>query len=217
MAEAIEFKAAARAQAGKGAARAMRRQGRVPGVLYGDNKPAESVSVDFNELKKFVGRGNFLSTVFEIDVDGARTRVIAREVQLDPVRDLPIHVDFLRLAKGAKIAVEVPVHVLNEDASPGLKRGGALNLVRHTVELYCPADAIPEFIEIDLTGAEIGDSIHISAIKLPEGCSPVIQDRDFTIATIAGRLAEPAEGEEAPAVEAEGAAEEPEEEEEGKE
>ncbi len=125
-----------------------------------------------------------------IDLDGTKTRVIPRDVQLDPVRDFPIHVDFMRVSKDSLVTVEVPVHFLNEAASPGIKRGGILNVVRHEIEVRCPADSIPEFFEVDLTGLEIGDSIHISAIKLPEGVRPTIAERDFTVATIVGRAAE---------------------------
>jgi large subunit ribosomal protein L25 len=125
-----------------------------------------------------------------LDVEGKKTRVIPRAVQLDPVRDFPIHVDFLRLSKDALVTVEVPVRFLNEAASPGLKRGGVLNIVRHEIPVRCPADAIPDHFEVDLTGLEIGDSVHISAVKLPEGVRPTITERDFTVATIVGRAAE---------------------------
>lgn len=190
MSETVEIKAKARNGVGKGAAREIRRQGQVPGVIYGDKRPPEPITLEFNEFLRITNRGNFLSTVFDIDMDGTKTRVIPRDLQVDPVRDFPLHVDFLRIAKGAKIAVDVAVHFLNDEASPGLKRGGVLNIVRHEVELSCPADAIPDAIEVDLTGLEIGDSIHISDIKLPEGSEPTITDRDFTVATIAGRAAE---------------------------
>jgi len=126
-----------------------------------------------------------LSTLFMLDVDGEKTRVIPRDVELDPVSDRPIHVDFLRLAEGARIALDIPVHFRGQEISPGLKKGGVLNIVRHTVELYCPVDSIPKAIEADLSGADIGDSLHISAFALPDGVRPVIQDRDFTVATIA--------------------------------
>lgn len=199
MAEAIAIKAKSRDRVGKGAARELRREGRVPGVIYGDKQAPESITVDFTELARTVNRGNFLSTVVELDVDGAKIRAIPRDLQVDPVRDFPVHVDFLRLAKGARIAVDVPVRFLNDTASPGLKRGGVLNIVRHAIELYCPAEEIPPFIEVDLTGLEIGDSVHISAIRLPEGATPVIK-RDFTVVTIAGRMAEVVETDEAAAV-----------------
>jgi large subunit ribosomal protein L25 len=127
-----------------------------------------------------------------LDLDGTKTRVSPRGVQLDPVRDFPIHVDFMRVSKDSLVTVEVPVHFLNEAASPGIKRGGILNVVRHEIEVRCPAESIPEYFEVDLTGLEIGDSVHISAIKLPEGVRPTISDRDFTVATIVGRAAEEA-------------------------
>ena len=143
-----------------------------------------------------------------LDIEGKKTRVIPRAVQVDPIRDFPIHVDFLRLGKDAHVTVEVPVRFLNEAASPGLKRGGVLNIVRHEIAVRCPADAIPDHFEVDLTGLEIGDSVHISALKLPEGVRPTITKRDFTVATIVGRAAEePAPGAAAAAAEAEPGAE----------
>ena len=184
MSEVKQIKAVARDRAGKGAARAVRRQGQVPAVIYGAGQPAQAIALDFNQTKQLIFAGHFLTTVFEIDVDGTKTRAIPRDYQLDPVRDFPIHVDFLRLAEGQKIRVEVPVHFVNQEASPGLKRGGTLNIVRHTIELLVPAEAIPESIDADLTGFNIGDSLHISAIKLPEGARPTIAERDFTVATI---------------------------------
>jgi large subunit ribosomal protein L25 len=212
MAEAIELKAWSRARTGKGGARDIRREGRVPGIVYGGKEEPQSVALEFKEISKQVQTGHFQSTIFMLDMDGTKIRVIPRGVQLDPVRDFPIHVDFMRLAKDATVTVDVPVHFLNEGASPGLKRGGVLNVVRHDIPVRCPADAIPDFFEIDLTGLDIGDSIHISSVKLPETVMPTITDRDFTVATIVGRAAE----EEAPAEVEEGAepaegAEEPEE------
>ena len=185
MADIKQLSASARPNAGKGAARAVRREGRVPAVIYGDKKDPETISLDFNTLTKLVDTGTFLSTLIEIEVEGKTTRVIPRDLQLDVVRDFPLHVDFLRLGKGAKIAVEVPCNFLNEEESPGLKQGGVLNVVRYTLELVCPATAIPEAIDIDLTGLELGDGVHISSVTLPEGVTPTITDRDFTIATIA--------------------------------
>ncbi len=178
-----------RERAGKGAARAVRREGRVPAVIYGGGQAPVSISLDFKETNRLIYAGHFLTTVFNIDVEGEKIRAIPRDFQLDVVRDFPMHVDFLRLGEGATIRVEIPVHVKGQDASPGLKAGGALNLVRHSVEFTVPADQIPEFIEIDVSNAKLGDSIHISSVKLPEGCKPVISDRDFTIATIAGTSA----------------------------
>ena len=190
MAETIEIKAAARPASGKGAARQARREGRVPGVIYGDKREAENISVDFHELTLVVAKGKFLSKLFEINVDGKKSRVIPRDVQLDPVRDFPLHVDFQRVGAGSRLRVNVPVKFVNEGASPGLKRGGVLNVVRHDIEVTCPADNIPTHFEFDLTGLEIGRSIHISATKLPDGVKTIIQGRDFTIATVAGAKAE---------------------------
>lgn len=190
MAEAVELKAWARGRSGKGGARAERREGRVPGTLYGDKKDPETISVDYRAINLQLHTGHFQSTIFVLDLDGKKTRVIPRAVQLDPVRDFPIHVDFLRLGKDALVTVEVPVRFLNEAASPGLKRGGVLNIVRHEIQVRCPSDAIPDHFDIDLTGLEIGDAVHISALKLPEGVKPTITERDFTVATIVGRAAE---------------------------
>jgi large subunit ribosomal protein L25 len=202
-----EIKATARPQAGKGAARLVRREGKVPGVIYGDKQPAVIVALDSRDLAKVIGKGKFLTTLFTLDVDGTKSRVIPRDVQLDPVKDFAIHVDFQRVGPGGKIRVNVPCKFVNEGASPGLKRGGALNIVRHDVEVICSADAIPPFFEFDLTGLEIGRSIHISATTLPDGVKTVIKDRDFTVATIAGAKAQeeevkPTAGAEAAAVSA---------------
>jgi large subunit ribosomal protein L25 len=184
MAAKQELKATARAQVGKGAARTARRAGKVPGVIYGDKKPPIAISLDATELTRRIYAGHFLTTLFSVNVDGEKHEVISRGFQLDPLRDQPTHVDFQRVAPGATIRVAVPVKFTNHDAAPGIKRGGTLNIVRHTVEFFCPADAIPDFITADLTGLEIGYSLHISAIKLPDKVRPVIRDRDFTVATI---------------------------------
>jgi large subunit ribosomal protein L25 len=214
-----EIKAEPRARSGTGGARAIRRQDKVPGVVYGDGGEPENIAVNGRELNIIIARGKFLSTVLDLDVGGKKARVIPREVQLDPVKDWPIHVDFQRVGAGARIRVNVPVRFANESLSPGLKRGGVLNVVRHEIEVTCPADAIPDYFEFNLEGLEIGRSVHISAIKLPEGVKPTIINRDFTVATIAGHKIEeeptpgaevaavegavPAEGEEgAPAAEA---------------
>ena len=183
----IEIEATARPRAGKGAARAVRREGQVPAVIYGDKKAPETISLDANELKKLVHSGGFMSTVLGVKIDGRVARVLPRDVQLHPVRDDILHVDFLRVAQGGTITVQVPVEFINEETSPGLKRGGALNIVRHEVELQCPSDAIPDHLTIDLGSANIGDSIHISAVSLPANVTPTITDRDFTIATITGK------------------------------
>ncbi|MHA1164090.1 MAG: 50S ribosomal protein L25/general stress protein Ctc [Alphaproteobacteria bacterium] len=190
MAEVSEIKAAARDQMGKGAARAIRREGRIPGIIYGDRTDPQQISVDDKELWMHVRTGQFLNTIYMLDVDGKSERVIPRDIQMHPVRDVPIHVDFLRLGKGAKVTVEVPVQFLNEEASPGLKRGGVLNIVRHTIELRCVAEAIPERLDADLSGLEIGDSLHVSSITFPEGVELTIADRDFTVVTVVGRMAE---------------------------
>jgi large subunit ribosomal protein L25 len=192
MAEATELKAWARGRTGKGGARQIRREGRIPGIVYGDKQEPQNIAVDYRAITQQIHTGHFQSTIFVLDVEGTKTRVIPRGVQLDPVRDFPIHVDFLRLGKDALVTVDVPVRFLNEAASPGLKRGGVLNIVRHDIPVRCPADTIPDHFDVDLTGLEIGDSVHISAVALPEGVRPTITDRDFTVATIVGRAAEEA-------------------------
>ncbi len=179
-----EMKATARAKAGKGAARATRRSGRVPGVVYGEKKPPVSISLDAADITHRIYAGHFLTTVLDLEVDGEKQRVIPRGFQVDPVRDRPIHVDFQRLGVGSMVRVHVPVKFINHDAAPGIKRGGTLNIVRHTIEFHCPAEAIPESITADLTGLEIGNSLHISKIALPDRVRPVIRDRDFTVATV---------------------------------
>lgn len=206
--EILELKATARPRAGKGASRQSRRDHKVPAVIYGDAKPAETINLDYNDLWRQVLKGHFTATVFDINLDGKKTRVIPREVQVDPVKDLPLHVDFLRIGKDGIIKVAVPVRFTNESLSPGLKRGGVLNIVRHEIEVYTPYQTIPQSFEVSLEGLEIGRSVHISAIKMPEGVTTVIQGRDFTVATIAGAVKEeeaaPAAGAAAPG--AEGAA-----------
>jgi large subunit ribosomal protein L25 len=190
MAEALELKAWARPRSGKGGARSVRREGRIPGILYGGGENPFPLAVDDKSIRLQLLTGHFQSTIYTLDVEGKKTRVIPRSVQLDPVRDFPIHVDFMRVAKDALVTVAVPVHFLNEAASPGIKRGGILNVVRHEIEVRCPADAIPNHFDVDLTGLEIGDSVHISSVKLPEGVKPTITERNFTVATIVGRAAE---------------------------
>ena len=186
MAETMALTAERRDRAGKGAARTARREGKVPAVIYGDKKEPTLINVEWRAVTKLWNNGHFMSTLLNLEVDGQKNLVIARDVQLDPVKDFIIHVDFLRLGKGARINVMIPVTFINEEASPGIeKHKGVLNIVRHEVELYTPATSIPDEIVIDLTGKEVGDSIHISEVTLPDGCSPTITDRDFTIATIA--------------------------------
>lgn len=185
MAEIITIAAQRRERAGKGPARAARRAGRVPGVIYGSKKDPSMVTLDPRELDRELKTGAFLATVYDIQIDQDKERVLPRDVQFDPVTDQPLHVDFLRVSAASSVTVQVPVNFLNEEESPGLKRGGLLNVVRHEIEMICRADAIPTSIDIDLTGLDIGDSVHISMITLPDGVAPTITDRDFTIATVA--------------------------------
>lgn len=196
----VELDALARPRVGKGAARQVRREGRVPAVIYGDNKPPEAIALDYNEIWKQYLKGHFTSTVFKLKIDGEERLVIPRDMQLDPVRDTPVHIDFLRIGKDGLIRVLIPVRFINEGQSPGLKRGGVLNIVRHDVEVWCPYDKIPAAFTIDLTGVPIGRSIHVSSINMPEGVVPTITDRDFTVATVVGRGKQQAEEDtEAPA------------------
>ncbi|GAA4528499.1 50S ribosomal protein L25/general stress protein Ctc [Chelativorans composti] len=185
MSQSSTLKAEPRTRVGKGSARALRREGKIPAVIYGDKQAPLSITVSANEIYHRIYRGHFTTTIVDIEVDGKTIRALPREYQMDPVKDMPLHVDFLRISKGAVVTVEVPVQFINEEQSPGLKRGGVLNVVRHQVEVECPADAIPEHIVVDLTGVDLGDSIHISAVALPKNVTPTITDRDFTIATIA--------------------------------
>ncbi|MFG1360413.1 50S ribosomal protein L25/general stress protein Ctc [Xanthobacter pseudotagetidis] len=178
-----ELKAVARPRAGKGAARAERRAGRVPAVIYGEKQEPITISLNHIEINKIIYAGHFLTTLFEVEVDGTKHRVIPRDYQLDPVKDFPLHVDFLRVSKGATVTVEVPVHFIKQEASPALKGGGTLNVVAHTVELECPAESIPDAVEVDLTGAGFGDSFHLSGIKLPAGVTWAGHGDD-TLATI---------------------------------
>lgn len=182
--ETYELKAEARERVGKGSARELRRNGFIPAVIYGDKQAPVSIAINTNEVTKRIHAGGFMTTVATIDVDGKKYKVLPKDYQLDPVRDFTMHVDFLRVSGNTQVTVEIPVHFINEEKSPGLKVGGVLNIVRHEVEVHCPADAIPEFFTVDLSGHKIGDSIHISEVTLPKGVTPVIADRDFTIATI---------------------------------
>lgn len=182
--ETYELKAEARERVGKGSARELRRNGFIPAVIYGDKQAPISIAISTNEVTKRIHAGGFMTTVATIDVDGKKYKVLPKDYQLDPVRDFTMHVDFLRVSGNTQVTVEIPVHFVNEEKSPGLKVGGVLNIVRHEVEVHCPADAIPEFFTVDLSAHKIGDSIHISEVTLPKGVTPVITDRDFTIATI---------------------------------
>ena len=202
MSQSMTLKAETRDRVGKGSARAARRSGRVPAVIYGEKQAPVSISIDRVDLMKLINHGHFLSSTLDVEVGGAKERVLPRDIQLHPVTDWPIHVDFLRIGKHATIEIMVPVVFINHEKSPGLKRGAVLNIVRHEVELRCPADSIPGDIIIDVDGLEIGDSIHISAVTLPAGVKPVIQDRDFTIATIVAPSGLKSEEAETPAAEA---------------
>ncbi|QIK77724.1 50S ribosomal protein L25/general stress protein Ctc [Sphingomonas piscis] len=184
MSEQLTLPAEARERAGKGASRALRRDGRVPAVIYGDKKDPVSIHVEEKLLSKMLSTGHFMNSVVMIDAGGATHRTLPKDVTFHPVTSRPIHVDFLRIGEHSKVHVNVPVRFDNEEASPGIKRGGVLNIVRHELDLVCDAAEIPEEIHIDLTGLEIGDSIHISAIQLPKGSESGITDRDFTIATL---------------------------------
>jgi large subunit ribosomal protein L25 len=183
MATVTQIKAAARSRAGKGAARAERRAGRVPGIIYGDGKEPLPISLDYDELRQRIYAGRFLTTIHDIEIDGVKHRVIPRDFQLDAVRDLPLHVDFMRLGEGATIRVNIPVLVRNAEQSPGVKRGGTVSIVTHTIEVRCRADAIPTGIEVDVGELEINHSKHLSDIKLPEGVRAV-SGRDITLVTV---------------------------------
>jgi large subunit ribosomal protein L25 len=201
MSDALTLPAETRERAGKGASRVLRREGRVPAVIYGGKEQPLPIHVEAKELVRQLGTGHFMNSIVMIDVGGKAVRTLPKDVAFHPVTDRPLHVDFLRLAKDAKIQVAVPVVFVNEEASPGLKKGGVLNVVRHELELVCESDKIPDEIQIDVTGLEVGDSIHISNVTLPAGSESAITDRDFTIATVVApsalKRAEAEEGEEA--------------------
>ena len=199
MSEALTLPAEARDRAGKGASRALRREGRVPAVIYGGKEEPTPIHVEAKELVRQLGSGHFMNSIVMIDIGGKQVRVLPKDVALHPVTDRPLHVDFLRLSKDSKIQVAVPVVFVNEDDSPGLKKGGVLNVVRHELELVCESDKIPDEIHLDVTGLDIGDSIHISQVTLPKGAKAAIDDRDFTVATVVAPSAMKAEEEEAAA------------------
>jgi len=184
MSEQLTLSAETRERAGKGASRAMRREGRVPAVVYGNKEEALAIHVEEKALVKMLSTGHFMNSVVMIDVGGAATRTLPKDVQFHPVTDRPMHVDFLRIAEHATVTVAVPIRFTGEEESRGLRRGGVLNTVRHELELVCDAAEIPEEIEVSLAGMDIGDSLHISSVTLPEGAQSAITDRDFTIATI---------------------------------
>lgn len=184
MSDALTLPAETRDRVGKGASRVLRREGRTPAVIYGANQDPVAIHLEEKELTKQLNTGHFMTSIVNIEVNGETIRTLPKDVVLHPVNDAPIHADFLRLSKDATVEVLVPVVFTNEEASPGLKKGGVLNVVRHELELICDASRIPNDIEIDVTGLEVGDSIHISHVKLPAGSESAITDRDFTIATI---------------------------------
>src|SRR6202171_3716033 len=183
MATVKELKATARPASGKGAARAERRAGRVPGVIYGDHQPPVTISVDDAELRQRILAGRFLTTIYDIDLEGKKHRVIPRDFHLDPVRDFPLHVDFMRLGEGATLRVSVPLHIVGAESAPGVKRGGTVNIVTHTIELECSVDNIPQYVEADVGGLEISYSLHLSDIKLPPGVKALLRE-DVTLVTI---------------------------------
>lgn len=183
MATVKELKATARPKSGKGAARAERRAGRVPGVIYGDNQPPLTISIEDRELRQRILAGRFLTTLVDIDLEGKKHRVIPRDFHLDPVKDFPIHVDFMRLGEGATIRISVPLHIVKAETSPGVKRGGTVNIVAHAIELECGVENIPQFLEADVGALEIGYSLHLSDVKLPAGVKALARE-DATLVTI---------------------------------
>jgi large subunit ribosomal protein L25 len=185
MPEIISFSAEARPRAGKGASRATRRAGRVPAIVYGDNKEPVLISLPPRDLARALAKPGFFATLVDISVDGTTHRTLPRDVQYHPVSDAPLHIDFMRVGADAKVHVAVPVIFINHERSPGLRRGGILNVVRHSIEMVCSVEKIPDRLIVDLSGLDIGDSRHISAVEMPAEARPVIQDRDFTIASIA--------------------------------
>ena len=195
-----------RPKVGRGPARAARRAGLVPAVVYGGARDPRAISVTLKDLNLHLHAGGFTNSLFELKLGDKTQRVLPRDIQFDPVTDWPVHVDFMRVEEDTRVTIRVPVTWVGEEESPGLRRGGVLNIVRHEVELSCPADSIPEHIVVDLTGTDIGDSIHISQVDLPKGAKPTITDRDFTIVTIAAPsgMSESTGGEEEEEAEEEG-------------
>lgn len=201
MSETLKLSAEMRERAGKGASRAVRLTGRVPAVIYGNKLAPVTIHVEEKLLVRHLHTGHFMNSVVELDLGGTVERTLPRDVQFHPVTDRPVHVDFLRLGANAVISVMVPVHFIDEDKSVGMKKGAVLNVVRHEVELTCPADSIPDQLNVSVAGKDVGDSIHISSVTLPAGVKPVI-DRDFTIATLVAPSALRSETDEAAAAEA---------------
>ena len=212
MSDQLTLPAETRDRAGKGASRALRRDGRVPAVIYGEKKEPVSIHVEEKLLSKMLSSGHFMNSVVMIDVGGKPARTLPKAIDFHPVTSRPIHVDFVRIGEHAQVTVNIPVRFVDEEESPGLKRGGVLNVVRHELELICDAAKIPSEISISLAGLEIGDAVHISSVTLPDGAKPTIDDRDFTVATVVAPSAMKAEEEEAaaaaadevPAIEQEG-------------
>jgi large subunit ribosomal protein L25 len=184
MSDVLNLPAEARERAGKGASRALRREGRTPAVIYGGKEAPVQIHLEQKELVKQLMTGHFFNSIINIELGGKTVRTLAKDVAFHPVTDRPLHADFLRLSADSKVNVQVPVVFVNEEESPGLKKGGVLNIVRHELELLCPNEQIPSEIHIDVTGKDVGDSIHISEVTLPEGVESTISDRDFTIATL---------------------------------
>jgi large subunit ribosomal protein L25 len=208
MADIMTLAAELRERSGKGTARQARRDGRIPAIIYGNKEEPVPITVERKILEQELGKSGFFIRLLDVDIGGTMHRVLPRDTQYHPVTDIPMHVDFLRYSAERKITVEVPVHFLNEEGSPGLKSGGVINIVRHAIEVLCTADQIPDGFDVDLSGLEIGDSVHASTLALPAGVELTITDRDFTIATIAAPTVMPTEAEEAEALEGEeGAAE----------
>lgn len=197
MAEIITLAAEPRQRSGKGTAREARRNGRLPAIIYGSKEEPLPITVERRLVEQEIAKSGFFIRLLDIEINGTKHRVLPRDTQFHPVTDVPLHVDFLRYSADRKITVEVPVHFLNEEEAPGIKVGGVLNIVRHTIEVLCTADRIPEGFDIDLTGLEIGDSVHASTLTLPQDVELTITDRDFTVATIAAPTIMPVEEEEA--------------------
>ena len=203
------LKALKREKLTSGSNNKLRANGFVPAILYGGKDPNQNISVSKKELSSIINSDTFLSKVLEIELEGKKEKVIPRDVSYNVISEEPIHIDFMRIVSGKKIILEIPVKFINHPDSPGLKRGGVLNIVRRKVELKCPAESIPDEIVVDLTGTDIGTSIKISSVKLPESVMPTITDRDFVVATVAAPtvIKEPEKpAEEAPAEGAEGEA-----------
>lgn len=205
MSEQLTLTAETRERAGKGASRAHRRDGRVPAVIYGAGEAPANIHLEEKVLVKMMSNGHFMNSIVMVDVGGTPNRTLPKDVQFHPVTDRPIHVDFLRIGEHSKVTVNVPISFVDEEDSPGMKRGGVLNVVRHELELLCDASEIPGEITVSLAGLDVGDVIHISAVTLPQGAQVTVEDRDFTIATVvapSAMLSADAEADEAPAADA---------------